>query len=104
MTIGRAAYQPGWKWSEDVGSAVNETYCRVENVGMVVSGSTTAAMSNGETVEMKPGDLFYVPPSPMKAGSSATILRSHYISWLLLDTQKRANKSPFLYPPSTHRS
>lgn len=64
MTIGRATYQPGWKWSEDVGSAVNETYCRVENVGMVVSGSATAAMANGETVEMKPGDLFYVPPSP----------------------------------------
>ena len=24
MTIGRATYQPGWKWSEDVGPAVGE--------------------------------------------------------------------------------
>ena len=64
MTIGRATYQPGWKWSEDVGSAMNETYCHVEHVGMVVSGSATAAMTNGDVVEMRPGDLFYVPPSP----------------------------------------
>ena len=64
MTIGRATYQPGWKWSADVGSAMNEAYCHVEHVGMVVSGSATAAMANGEIVEMKPGDLFYVPPSP----------------------------------------
>ena len=64
MTIGRATYQPGWKWSEDVGSAMNEAYCHVEHVGMVVSGSATAAMANGEIVEMTPGDLFYVPPSP----------------------------------------
>ena len=64
MTIGRATYQPGWKWSEDVGSAMNEVYCHVEHVGMVVSGSATAAMANGEIVEMTGSDLFYVPPSP----------------------------------------
>ena len=64
MTIGSATYQPGWKWSEGVGSAMNEAYCHAEHVGMVVSGSATAAMASGEIVEMKPGDLFYVPPSP----------------------------------------
>jgi hypothetical protein len=61
MTIGRATYQPGCKCPEDVGSAMNEAYCHVEHVGMVVSGSATAAMANGEVVEMKPSDLFYVP-------------------------------------------
>ncbi len=64
MTIGSATYQPGWKWSEDVGSAMNEAYCHAEHVGMVVSGSATAAMANGEIAEVTPGDLFFVPPSP----------------------------------------
>lgn len=64
MTSGRATYQRGWKWLEDVGSAMNEAYCHVEHIGMVISGSATAAMANGEIVEMKAGDLFYVPPSP----------------------------------------
>ena len=64
MTIGRATYQPGWKWSDDVGSGTGEAFCTVEHVGMVVSGCATAAMSDGAITEMKAGDVFYVPPDP----------------------------------------
>ena len=53
MTIGRATYQPGWRWSEDVGAALGELHCHVEHVGMVVSGCATATMANGEIVEMQ---------------------------------------------------
>jgi quercetin dioxygenase-like cupin family protein len=62
MTIGRATYQPGWKWSEHVGAPLGQASCQVEHVGMVVSGSATAAMDNGEIVEMRAGDIFYIPP------------------------------------------
>ena len=40
MTIGRATYEAGWKWSEHA----------------------TAAMDNGPVTEMRAGDLFYIPP------------------------------------------
>jgi hypothetical protein len=62
MTIGRATYQPGWRWSVDVGAATGEALCQVEHVGMVVSGKATAAMADGTIHEMRAGDLFYVPP------------------------------------------
>ena len=64
MTIGRATYQPGWKWSVDVGMDTGEEYCTVEHVGMVVSGCTTAAFADGRVTEMKAGDVFFVPPDP----------------------------------------
>jgi uncharacterized RmlC-like cupin family protein len=64
MTIGRATYEPGWKWSEDVGPGIGEALCSVEHVGMVVSGSATAAFADGRVTEMRAGDLFYVPPEP----------------------------------------
>ena len=64
MTIGRATYQPGWKWSEHVGKPLGQTHCQVEHVGMVVSGSATAAMADGEIIEMRGGDVFYIPPGP----------------------------------------
>ena len=64
MTIGRATYQPGWKWSVDVGPDIGEDYCSVEHVGMVVSGVATAAFSNGEVTELRPGQLFYIPSEP----------------------------------------
>ena len=63
MTIGRATYQPGWKWSAHVGAAaLGQTSCHVEHVGMVVSGRAIAAMDDGEVIEMCAGDIFYIPP------------------------------------------
>ena len=62
MTIGRATYQPGWKWSVHVGDQLGETSCHVEHVGMVVTGCAAAAMDNGDIIEMRAGDVFYIPP------------------------------------------
>ncbi len=64
MTIGRATYEPGWKWSEHVGRELGQSHCTVEHVGMVISGCATAAFADGSVTEMKEGDLFYVPPDP----------------------------------------
>jgi quercetin dioxygenase-like cupin family protein len=62
MTIGRATYEPGWKWSEHVGRATGAKSCAVEHVGMVLSGCATAAMDDGRVIEMKAGDVFYIAP------------------------------------------
>jgi len=62
MTLGRASYEPGWKWSDHVGKALGQTICHVEHVGIVVSGRATAAMEGGKIVELKPGDIFHIPP------------------------------------------
>ncbi|MGC2294779.1 MAG: hypothetical protein WA450_22710, partial [Candidatus Acidiferrales bacterium] len=64
MTIGRATYQPGWRWSLHVGPSVGAARCNVEHVGMVVSGCATAAMEDGTVHEMRAGTLFYIPPGP----------------------------------------
>jgi quercetin dioxygenase-like cupin family protein len=64
MTIGRATYQPGWRWSTHVGPGVGSTDCSVEHVGLVVAGTATAAMKNGEVIHLRAGDLFYIPPEP----------------------------------------
>jgi quercetin dioxygenase-like cupin family protein len=62
MTVGRATYEPGWRWSEHVGVATGQKSCQVEHVGMVVSGRATAAMDDGRVFEMRPGDIFYIAP------------------------------------------
>lgn len=62
MTLGRATYEPGWKWSEHVGKALGKKSCEVEHVGLVVSGCATAAIDDGRVIEMKAGDIFYIAP------------------------------------------
>ena len=62
MAIGRATYDPGWRWSVDVGGPAALRHCMVEHVGLVVAGKAVAAMTDGRVVEMKAGDLFYIAP------------------------------------------
>jgi quercetin dioxygenase-like cupin family protein len=62
MTIGRASYEPGWKWSEHVSPLAGTPLCEVEHVGMVLSGRAMAAMKDGTEVELAAGSLFYIPP------------------------------------------
>ena len=64
VTIGRATYEPGWRWSSHVGPAVGATHCTVEHVGLVLSGIATAAFQDGRVVELRAGELFYIPPEP----------------------------------------
>ena len=64
LSIGRATYQPGWRWSEHVGPTVGEDRCRVEHVGLVLQGKATVAFTDGRVYEMSPGTLFHVSPEP----------------------------------------
>ena len=64
LTIGRATYEPGWKWSEHVRPQAGTPFCEVGHVGLVIAGRAVAAMIDGATVELTPGSLFYVPPTP----------------------------------------
>jgi quercetin dioxygenase-like cupin family protein len=62
QTLGRATYQPGWRWSTHVGPGVGQSRCTVEHVGLVLSGTATAAFEDGSVVELRAGEAFYIPP------------------------------------------
>ena len=85
MTIGRATYEPGWKWSEHVGPSAGSELCEVEHIGMVVSGAATAAMKDGEIQELTPGTVFYIPAV---AHDSWVIGDEPYVSLHFLGAEK----------------
>lgn len=88
LTIGRATYEPGWKWSLHVGPTVGTKSCQVEHVGMVVSGAAVAAMDDGKIIEMRAGDLFYIPPGH----DSWVVGDTPYVSIHLLGAAQYAHK------------
>jgi quercetin dioxygenase-like cupin family protein len=61
MTLGRASYDPGWKWSEHVGPLLGTELCEVEHVGIVISGRAALRMADGTELVMGPGDVFAIP-------------------------------------------
>ena len=85
MTIGRATYEPGWKWSEHVGPSVGTTRCHVEHVGLVISGTATVAFDDGRVVELHAGELFHVPPIPH---DSWVVGDEEYVSLHFLGTEQ----------------
>ena len=87
MTIGKASYEPGWKWSEHVAPTAGTQFCEVEHVGMVLSGRATAAMIDGSVVELTAGTLFYVPPA---AHDSWVIGDEPYVSLHFLGSDQYA--------------
>jgi hypothetical protein len=60
-TIGRATYQPGWKWSEHVGPGVDASRCTTEHLGVVLAGHAVAAFDDGRVFDLTPGTIFYIP-------------------------------------------
>lgn len=87
MTVGRATYQPGWRWSEHVGKALGKARCEVEHLGLVVSGTATVEFADGRIIPLRPGDLFYVPTEPH---DSAVVGDEPYVSLHFMGADKYA--------------
>ncbi len=87
VTIGRATYEPGWKWSVHVGPTVGAARCTIEHVGLVLAGTATAAFDDGRVVELRAGELFYIPPVPH---DSWVVGNEPYVSLHFLGAEKYA--------------
>jgi quercetin dioxygenase-like cupin family protein len=85
LVIGRATYEPGWRWSEHVGPALGLERCEVEHVGLVLAGSATVEFADGRTATLQPGELFHVPPEPH---DSAVVGNAEYVSLHFLGADK----------------
>lgn len=61
-TVGRATFQPGWKWSEHVKPIAKTDSCQVAHTGYFISGRMKIVMDNGEEMEFGPGDFMTAAP------------------------------------------
>ena len=62
VTVGRAVFEPGWKWSEAVKPIAQTDSCLVPHVGYVVSGRMKVVMDDGTEGEFGPNDAVVIPP------------------------------------------
>ncbi|MET0740707.1 MAG: hypothetical protein ABWZ26_04040, partial [Candidatus Nanopelagicales bacterium] len=62
LAIGRAVFEPGWRWSTHVKPIVGTESCQVHHIGYVVSGHLHVEMTDGASMEVKGGDAFEIPP------------------------------------------
>ena len=61
-TIGRATFEPGWRWSTCVKPLANTNSCEAAHFGYQVSGTMRIRMDDGTELECKAGEVALVPP------------------------------------------
>jgi quercetin dioxygenase-like cupin family protein len=60
--VGRATFEPGWKWSLHVKPIAQTESCMAAHMGYYVSGRMLVRMDDGEELEYGPGDFAIIPP------------------------------------------
>lgn len=61
-TVGRATFQPGWRWSEHVKPIAGTDLCQAPHFLYQVSGHMHVVMADGAEMESGPGDVAIIPP------------------------------------------
>ncbi|MFJ6756756.1 cupin domain-containing protein [Streptomyces sp. NPDC091273] len=60
--VGRAVFEPGWKWSEHVKPLAGTDSCLADHTGYVVKGRMQIVMDDGAEIEVAAGDYVRIPP------------------------------------------
>lgn len=83
-SIGRAIFEPGWKWSTCVKPIANTNSCQAAHYGYQLSGTMTTRMDDGTEIISKAGDVLNIPP-----GHDAWVVGSEPV--VLIDFQGMAD-------------
>ncbi|MFF2195275.1 cupin domain-containing protein [Streptomyces sp. NPDC058157] len=60
--VGRAVFEPGWRWSEHIKPLAGTDSCQSAHTGYMLSGRIRVVMDDGEAEEYGPGDFMQIAP------------------------------------------
>lgn len=60
--IGRAVYEPGWRWSTAMPSIAGTAHCQLHHLGYSISGVMHVVMAGGEAIDIPPASVYEIPP------------------------------------------
>lgn len=61
VIIGRATFEPGWRWSESLQPIAKTTSCEAPHFQYHIAGILKVQMNNGQEYECHPGDISLLP-------------------------------------------
>ena len=61
-TVGHCYFEPGWRWSTDMGPLFGATSCPIRHLGYSMSGLLHVVMDDGQPLDVGPDSVFDIPP------------------------------------------
>ena len=77
-TVTRGRFDPGFRWSTDVGPIIGTTSCPFHHLGYSISGAARCVMDDGQTFDIGPDTVYDIPP-----GHDAWVLGD--VPWIILE-------------------
>jgi class 3 adenylate cyclase len=60
--VGLCRFEPGWRWSTEVGPVMGATSCPIRHLGYCISGAIRVVMDDGQALDIGPNTVFEIPP------------------------------------------
>jgi class 3 adenylate cyclase len=60
--VGRAVYEPGWRWSTHMRSIAGTTRCQLHHLGYSISGRMHVVTDDGQEMDIAPDSVYEIPP------------------------------------------
>jgi class 3 adenylate cyclase len=61
-TVGHCSFEPGWRWSTEMGPLVGTSSCPIRHLGYSMAGAMHVVMDDGQTLDIGPDTVFDIPP------------------------------------------
>jgi class 3 adenylate cyclase len=61
-TVGRSEWEPGWRWTTDLGPIAGTATCQVHHLGLSVSGRLHVETDDGHSIDIPPDSIYEIPP------------------------------------------
>jgi class 3 adenylate cyclase len=62
VAVGHAVWEPGWRWSTDLGPIAGTPSCQNHHLGYALSGSLEVRTDAGEELVVRGGSVYEIPP------------------------------------------
>jgi len=83
LSVGLARWEPGWRWSTDLGPLTGTASCQVHHLGYAISGTLHVELDGGQTLDIVGDSVFEIP-----AGHDAWVVGSEpfvTLEWTSVD-------------------
>ncbi len=60
--VGKQIFEPGWRWSESVGSIAGTRLCEYHHMGYAFQGHARIELEDGSSFDIGPNEAYEIPP------------------------------------------
>lgn len=59
--VGRATYEPGWRWTSDMPAIAGTATCQLHHLGYSISGAMHVVTDDGQELDIAPQSIYEIP-------------------------------------------